>query len=104
MIDELNLNGVNVEYNEFHIDFSKPLSEQIWELNEDLLQFSIGENYIVDVGYYPSNELNGRFKIVSIKDYDWENPVIIRNCSDYQSLVADIQAVINKTKELIKQT
>lgn len=103
MIEKLDLDGVKVDYNEFHIDFTKPLSEQIWELNEDLLQFSIGENYIVDVGYYPSNELKGKFKIVSIKDYDWEHPVIIRNCSDYQSLVMDIQAVINKTKELNKQ-
>ena len=68
-------NGWNVGFNEFHIDFSRPFKEQIFELNEDLLQLS-KQHYILDIGWYPEADPDGSIKTVVIKDHDWMMPVI----------------------------
>lgn len=99
MIERLNLGNAKVLYNELNINLKKPLSEQIWELNEDLLQLSVGSNIIVDVGYYPSHSLNGRFKVMVIEEGNWENPLITTLCDKPDLLVDCIQEVLNKVKD-----
>lgn len=83
-----------ITYNNFNIDISKPLENQIWELKEDLLQVSYsGRNsstYILDIGWYPEFNVNGNFKILLIRNYDWDIPEILRRCrvQDFYNVLA----------------
>jgi hypothetical protein len=103
LLETLNLKGLNISYcyNEYHIRLDKPLSEQIWELNEDILQLQIEDKYIIDLGYYPSHSLKGRFKIVVIKDYDWSSPIWIKTCKNPDFLVKHVQEAVDVVKDLI---
>lgn len=76
MINELNVQSGIITYNDFAINFDIPLKEQIFNLQQDLLQIKFGNSYILDIGWYPMFDPTGFFKIVVIKDYDWENPVL----------------------------
>jgi hypothetical protein len=103
VLETLNLKGLNISYcyNEYHIRLDKPISEQIWELNEDILQLQIDDKYIIDLGYYPSHSLKGRFKIVVIKDYDWSSPIWIKTCRNPDFLVKHVQEAVDVVKDLI---
>ena len=50
---DIDFKSGKVIYNEFNIDFSKPLKLQIYNLNQDLLQVEYKNNYILDVGWSP---------------------------------------------------
>jgi len=102
MVENLNLNGLNVTYcyDEFHIQPDKPLSEQIWELNEDIIQLQIDNGYTIDLGYYPSNSLKGKFKVYIIKDSDWSNPIWIKTCKSQNILLNLLQEAIDEVKKL----
>ncbi|SHG50406.1 hypothetical protein SAMN04488109_0561 [Chryseolinea serpens] len=84
-----------VDYNTFDIDFSKPMHEQIWELNEDLVQVIYlhgTDTHVLDVGWYPGSESDGNagFKIFVIKNQRWETPIFsksARNESDFFSVL-----------------
>jgi hypothetical protein len=102
MVENLNLNGLNVTYcyDEFHIQLDKPLSEQIWELNEDIIQLQIDNKYTIDLGYYPSHSLNGKFKVCIIKDLEWSNPIWIKTCKSQNILFNLLQEAIDVVKKL----
>ncbi|MEG0635557.1 MAG: hypothetical protein RR517_23830 [Pseudomonas sp.] len=53
---------------------SKNLSEQINDLKEDMLQVEFPRGYLLDIGWRPSFNTNGRFHIVLIKNQNWETP------------------------------
>lgn len=56
------------------IDFSQDIESQIMVLDEDLLQLSFEFGAIVDVGWYPAFETNGRFVINRIANACWDSP------------------------------
>lgn len=75
------------------------LSNQIDLLKEDMLQVEHSESYLLDVGWYPSFDINGSFQIRAIKDYDWGTPLYISKADTIQMLIKEItlaQNVINK--------
>ena len=86
-----------MEYNAFNIDFSKPMKEQIWELNEDLVQVSYLrglDTNVLDIGWYPEMEPeeNAGFKIVVVKNQNWEDPIFSKTCRnefDFFSVLAE---------------
>jgi hypothetical protein len=93
-----------ITYDEFHIDFSRPLSEQLYFLKEDLLQveYMINEdNYILDVGWYSEMDPNGTFKIRVIKNFNWLNPLYLKKCKkekDFFDSLKNAIEVIQKNK------
>ncbi|MDE5984500.1 MAG: hypothetical protein K2H13_04520 [Eubacterium sp.] len=84
-----------IVYNEFNIDFSLPFSKQIDCLNEDLMQVSYNENYILDIGWYPESNPSGSFIIQLIKNYCWDNPIFKEKCKSENDLVDNIIKAIN---------
>lgn len=76
MIDiDFSLSGGVVTFNEFPIDQGQALENHINDLKEDMLQVEFPEGYILDVGWRPSFEIDGKFHIVLIKDLDWTSPM-----------------------------
>lgn len=69
--------------------------DTVFDLSEDLLQISFNNNKILDVGWYPDLEVDGFFKIVVIKDMNWESPIIEKECRDISSLKENISIIIS---------
>ncbi|MCG8710460.1 hypothetical protein JHU04_003753 [Brenneria sp. 4F2] len=78
------------------IDFSREIDEQILVLDEDLLQLSFKSGVIVDVGWYPALEKEGKFIIYRITDGCWEDP----ECK--YSVGWDKKELISKIRESIR--
>lgn len=74
---EYHLEKVDRVYDEISkIDFSKSLSDQINYLDEDLFQLIFTDGDILDLGWYPSFDEEGKFIIQLIFDGDWDSPVV----------------------------
>jgi hypothetical protein len=100
-LDKVNFKDGLVDYNSFNIDFSKSMQEQIWELNEDLVQVEyVYETYthVLDVGWYPAGKCdeNAGFKIIVVKNQDW-NASIFSKSARRES---DFFAVLNEAIEI----
>jgi hypothetical protein len=65
---------------------------QIDSLKEDLLQVEYPETYLLDVGWYPSFDINGSFHISAIKDYDWGAPLFFSTAKSVHALMMEITA------------
>ena len=71
MLKDIDFKSGEIAYNEFNIDFSKPLKEQVYCLNEDLLQVIYDTGYIIDLGWYPEFDENGCFVVNVIQNLEW---------------------------------
>lgn len=84
MLRNINWREGTVLYNNFKIKKDVQLQDQLWELNEDLLQVEYKDDfsnkYLIDVGWYPEFDKRGELKIVIVKNYDWCNPVFTKTC------------------------
>ncbi|EFU2869856.1 Uncharacterised protein [Salmonella enterica subsp. enterica serovar Sanjuan] len=85
-----------IVFNELSLEKNIPLDKQQDFLKEDMLQVEFPCGYILDVGWRPSFDINGRFYIYLIKDFDWEEPVYSGNAGDIDSLLFEINQAINK--------
>ena len=86
-------------YDEFHIDFSKPFSEQLDSLTEDLLQVEYENGYLIDLGWYPEFDDKGKFTLQLIKNGDWRNPVYkksFRNCKQLKKSLLCVIYILEK--------
>ncbi len=68
--------------------------DTVFDLSEDLLQISFN-NKKLDVGWYPDLEVEGFFRVVLIKDMNWESPIIEKECRDIKSLKDNISNIIS---------
>ncbi len=73
--------GFELVRNEFYhynpeIEFTEELN--LFYLQEDLLQIICEKkNLIIDLGWYGDLSSNqGQFKLLQIKSFDWENPIM----------------------------
>lgn len=95
ILEKIDFKKGRVDFNSFDIDFSRPLEEQIWNLNEDLLQVSYvyGDDvYILDVGWYPGNDLHGQLRVYVVKNQNWNEPIFAKQSKNETDLVADIKS------------
>jgi len=84
-----------IVYNDLnYIDFSKNVKNQIDELKEDLLQVQFPNDIILDIGWYPSFDQNGSFRICLIKELDWSNPIDFVKCKNMTELKNNIIKMI----------
>lgn len=87
MFEDVNFGkGVRKKYIDFYINKNIPLEEQLDILKEDLLQVSYYNDYLIDLGWYPEFDQKGNFRVSVIKDYQWDNPILQKNCRDLNLL------------------
>lgn len=86
-----------------HIEYFKPLKQQLAILREDMLQISYGDdslNYIVDVGWYGrSFSLTGCFVVHLIKNYGWHKPIVRIKCKSVKRLVPALTLCVLRLKK-----
>ena len=68
------------------LDTSIPLTKQSHFLREDLALISYKNNCFIDIGWYPSFDPGGSFKILAIVNDEWERPLREISASSYQEL------------------
>jgi hypothetical protein len=68
--------------------------QDIYSLKEDMLQVEIPNNYLLDVGWYPCFDLNGNFRIILVKNYNWENLIYSKTAKDIFILEQCLEEVI----------
>lgn len=81
-------------YIDFDIDENVSFEENHWSYKDDLFQISYEKNYTLDIGWYPDHNPKGSFKIVVIKDYDWDKPVLMKRCKKVKTLVKYLEKFI----------
>eukprot|EP01133_Synstelium_polycarpum_P000138 gene138-163_t len=83
----------NVTHDDLSILQDGAMESQVHLLKEDMLQVEYAGGLILDVGWYPSFDTHGGFRINVIRNYDWDRPVIaltahaaarsMANCATY---------------------
>ena len=81
------------------VDENTPIEELADCLKEDLIQIKYKDEYLIDVGWYPEFDEDGSFKILVIKSFDWENPLIEVNCKTLLSLKNELCRLIEEIGE-----
>ena len=81
MLELIDFKSGKITYNEFNIDFNKPLKMQSELLKEDLLQVEYDTGYIIDLGWYPEFDENGCFVVYVIQNFEWNMPVFEKRAS-----------------------
>ncbi len=84
----------NVIYNAFNIDFDKPYIAQLTELNEDLIQVEYNDNYLLDIGWYPEGDENGKMIIQLIHINQWDKPIIREEINNIDELFKNINKIL----------
>lgn len=79
-----------IVYNEFNISVHTPLYEQEHLLLEDLLQVEYCNGILLDVGWYPEFDVNGRFVVQIIKNKDWSSPIYKKECMRIECLIDEL--------------
>jgi hypothetical protein len=75
------------------VDLNRPLSEQVYDLIEDLAQVRYG-NTVVDVGWGPSMSPEGSFFVTVVKNQNWETPLLEEKCATAAALLESIERAI----------
>ena len=79
------------------LDFHKNISEEVTRLDEDLFQLSFNDGVIIDIGWYPSFDINGEFIIQVISGGDWETPSIkISSGWDKNDLIKKLSGILQQ--------
>ena len=72
----------------------KSEGRQIDDLNEDLFQ-ATKNNYIIDIGWYPEMNSEGKLIMNMIKDFNWSQPEKSYDVICYNELVERIEETIH---------
>lgn len=88
-----------ITYNEFHFDFNLPFSEQEDSLMEDLLQVEYENGYLIDLGWYPEYDENGKFILQLIKNDNWKKPIYKKQSRDWEQIKKSLLKAINIIQE-----
>ncbi|WP_340022992.1 hypothetical protein MHI24_28815 [Paenibacillus sp. FSL K6-1096] len=66
-----------------------------FNFTEDLLQLKHSNyNILLDVGWYPEADPNGKYGLELIKDYNWSTPLISFDTIDKTELVEKIELLV----------
>ncbi len=101
MAIDINFKGGKIVYDGFDIDFGVPIKDQIYELQEDLLQVQYNNNLVLDLGWVPELDPDGCFKISVIKNSDWLTPLYQKD-TDLQNLKQELRNAISFITSLSK--
>ena len=100
MFEELDFSPGMVVYNDFDINPNIPFEKQIFSLKEDMFQVNYNDKYLIDIGWSPDFDINGKFKIRIIKDFDWVNPIYFKKTNNLKQLYKLLKKCIEIIKNL----
>lgn len=95
----------NITYDALtHFDFNLTTAEVIDELKEDLLQVSLPNSCLLDIGWYPEFDKQGHFCVQIVADYNWDEPIFTEKCTTFNSLNKTIITALSYIKSLYPKT
>lgn len=74
------------------LDDSKPLTSNLQELTEDLVQVSFGAQVLLDVGWYPECSASGSFVVAVVENGDWDAPIFRAEAATLAELVGAVES------------
>ena len=92
--------GGDIVCNTFEFNPTLPLDEQTSSLQEDLIQIQLPHNYILDIGWYPSENPHGAFHLYLVKEQNWEVPIYFKKEKSVTHLNTIILDALESYKEL----
>lgn len=106
MFEDINFNTKKFIYNPYSGDVNQH-KEQLYD--EDVFQVNYNSDdthYTIDVGWYPSFSPEGSFRIVIVKDYDWDDDSLLydKRTRDYRQLHKYMEECVEIVMQLIKTT
>ena len=100
MIEQGDFGGGTVVFWDFDVDSNRPLTDQLDELKEDMIQVEYPDrDLIIDVGWYPEFSADGNFVVQLIGDQDWGSPLMRLEAPDVSSLRACIRKCVDSAKQ-----
>ena len=99
-MNKLRLGEGIISYDDLFHWFTEKVSidEHISWLDEDLAQITFpNNNYIIDIGWYPSRDIEGEFAVVVVKNKNWDEYLFMECTRSYDGLID----AINKAVEFI---
>ncbi len=78
--------------------------DRLWfHFTEDILQLRHkSRNIVIDMGWYPDIEPTGNYRIVAIKDEDWETPLDRFESRSKEEITAKIEQLIKQYSQNLK--
>jgi hypothetical protein len=68
--------GVITAWEIDELDLNKGIDSQCHLLKEDLIQVQFGRDLVLDLGWYPKFDPQGRFVINVVLGQDWQKPIV----------------------------
>lgn len=103
MFENIDFYDGKIVYNEFNISLNVEFDKQTDKLLEDLLQIKYDNDIIIDVGWYPEYDANGSFSIQVIKDYNWDEPILLKKSRSIEGMLSNLQKGIDMVHVLYKK-
>lgn len=103
MFEDVNFYSGSVTWN-LSYNPNGSIEEQLLSLGEDLFQVNYDtENtkYTIDVGWYPESSVHGSFRIVIIKNCNWEDFLYDKRTRDYGQLHRYMEECVDIVIDLI---
>jgi hypothetical protein len=97
--DMMDFSPGRVVYEEFTIADEQDSSEQIDNLNEDLLQVEYPGAILLDLGWYPACSRDGQFQVRVIRNFSWEAPIFYAEVTKINVLRSVVEAARQTARE-----
>ena len=95
---DINFAPGRIKHINFPLTMEMHVTDHLHELDEDMLQVEYDGNIILDVGWYPSFNPHGQFKIFVIENHDWDKPKL---CVETRE-IRDALWLLSKMREYIE--
>ena len=102
MIDLSFVNGT-ISHDGLSLLLDGDLSAQLLDLKEDMLQVEYSSSFLLDVGWYPSFDLDGRSQIRVVKDYDWSDLLFFSEVTTVSLLKREMVSAQNVIERASKE-
>lgn len=91
MISTLKIGSGQVVFNDLPEVINLNSAEVYEVLKEDLIQIVYSDQFLIDVGWYPSFHENGKFTLILIQNGEWEKPIFKKRTRSIQEVKATIE-------------
>ncbi|MBE9117371.1 hypothetical protein IQ249_15840 [Lusitaniella coriacea LEGE 07157] len=76
--------------------------QEIDSLKEDMLQVELPGDHSLDVGWYPSFDISGSFRVFLIKNCDWDYPIYSKTAKDIVTLEQRLEEIVLQLETAIE--